>query len=43
MRHCGVEKKFVKVCEGLFSEVETRVAMVSGKVVLCLHFCLIFI
>ena len=30
MRH-GVEEKFVKVCEGLYSGVETRVVMKGTK------------
>ena len=55
MRHCGVEEKFVKLCEGLYSGGETRIVMngakprglvlrgALGKVILFLHFCLIFI
>ena len=31
MRHYGVEEKFVKVCEGLYSGVETRVVMNGAK------------
>ena len=31
MRHYSVEEKFVKVCEGLYSGVETRVVMKGGK------------
>ena len=31
MRHCGVEKKFVKVCEGLYGGVETRVVINRAK------------
>ena len=31
MRHCGVEEKFVKVCEGLYSGVETKVVMNGAK------------
>ena len=31
MRHYGVEEKFVKVCEGLYSGVETRGVMNGAK------------
>ena len=31
MRHYGVEEKFVKVCEGLYSGAETRVVMNGAK------------
>ena len=31
IRHYGVEEKFVKVCEGLYSGVETRVVMTGAK------------
>ena len=31
MGHYGVEEKFVKVCEGLYSGVETRVVMNRAK------------
>ncbi len=30
MRQCGVQEKFVRPCEGLFSEVEKRVVL-SGR------------
>ena len=55
MRHCGVEEKFVKVCEGFYGGVGTSVVInraksnglvlrgVLGKVALDLYFCLIFI
>ena len=31
MRHYGVEEKFVKVCEGLYSVVEVKVVMNGAK------------
>ena len=31
MRQYGVEEKFVKVCEGLYSRVETRVVLNGGE------------
>ena len=31
MRQYGVEKKFVRVCEGLCSRVEMRVVLNGGK------------
>ena len=31
MRHHGVEEEFVKVCEWLYSGVETRVVMNGAK------------
>ena len=55
MRHYGVKKKFVRLFDGLYGGVETRIVMnwvkssglvlkvVIGKDALCLHFCLIFI
>ena len=52
MRYYGVDEKFVKVCEGLYSGVETRDVMngmksrwfgVLGMASLCVHFYLIFI
>ena len=31
MRQYGVEEKFMSVCEGLYSGVETRVVLNEGK------------
>ena len=31
MRHCGVEEKFINVCEGLYDGVETRVVINRAK------------